>query len=376
MLQSIRESWRAMLKDEGLDVALEQALPGNRTVESILDDRRQSRRLTTYQKQQIQAGRADGLVCDEYVIRDVVGAGEQAIVYLANHNVLRRLDALKIVRPEMLESLSEAQRQQTMTRFKQGARAAARLYHENIVRTYGFSSEHFYVAMEFVDGPDLDLLSDLAPLTVRDAVNYILQAARGLDYAHTCDPAVIHRDIKPRNLLFEEKTHTVKIADWGMARIMGSDSQPTYSLRSVGGPADCPSTRPTCAGEVFGTVCFMSPEQAMDSGQADARSDIYSLGCTLFTLLTRRPVYERSTATMTMLAHCDESLSPPSLADHLQRRSERESQGGVGVATRFAFLDKIFHRMVARRPRDRYQSMEEVIAALDDFQDGASFDAS
>lgn len=327
-------------------------------VDVLLAECRQTRGVSSYQKKEILGGRGESLVYGDYVIREPLGAGGQAEVFKANHVGLRRIDAIKVIRRDLLASMEPEEKLRTIGRFEQGVRAAAMLAHENIVRTHGFDRRRCFVAMEFVDGPDLHTLADQAPISERDARNYVLQVARSLDYAHTRANPVIHRDIKPQNLLLDESSGTVKVSDWGMARIDSDDSQ----------RSNIPSTRLTRPGEVFGSVCFMSPEQAEEAATVDPRSDIYSLGCTLYTLLNRRPIYERSTPTLTMLAHCDPTIPVPSLfSDH--HETSETTTGPLLTRQRARDLDAIFQKMVAKELDDRYQSMEEVVAALDDFED-------
>jgi serine/threonine protein kinase len=190
--------------------------------------------------------------------------------------------------------------------------------------------------MEYVDG------RDLAPRHERDvyppplAANYILQAARGLEYAH--NRGLVHRDIKPSNLLVDSQG-TVKILDMGLARF-------DQAARDDHATAEMPITR---AGEIMGTVDFMSPEQAEDFRNADARSDIYSLGCTLFCLLFARGPYHADTILRKLLAHREAAI--PSLRDKDPAIDED--------------LDRIFQTMIAKRPEDRFQNAGEVILALE-----------
>ena len=288
---------------------------------------------------EIRAGHGGRLVLGEYVVRDRIGEGAQAVVYEGYHQGLRRTDALKVFRSELIDDLSDSDRQHMIERFQQGVQAAAGLRHENIVITYNFDRRANWVAMEYVDGPDLDAVLQMKELSAEDALGYVLQAARGVAYAHQQPERVIHRDIKPRNLLFDERSGKVKVADWGLARI---DSSGTLMSCSAWTPL-------TPTGELLGTPHFIAPEQVENAHAADERSDIYSLGCTLYTLLTQRPIYDFPTKTLAMLAHGDPHIPIPSL---------------LGVRDTPPQLDKVFQKMVAKRREQRYRSMNEAIAAL------------
>ena len=162
-----------------------------------------------------------------------------------------------------------------------------------------------------------------------------------MEFAH--QQGVIHRDIKPANLLIDAKG-TVKILDMGLARIDGA----------VGGSSEGAGL--TSTGTIMGTVDYMSPEQAMDTKHADARSDIYSLGCSLYYLLTGKVVYDGDTMMKKLMAHQHGAI-PSLVADAASVRTDASS---VGYA-----IDTVFRRMVAKRPEDRPQSMTEVIAELE-----------
>ncbi len=296
------------------------------------------RSLTPYQLGEIRGGRGSRLLIGEHIIRDEIGKGAQAVVYKAYNIGLGRTEAVKLFFKELLEDRRESNRQRILDRIQQGVRAAARLAHENIVTTYHFDRRENYVAMEYVDGPDLDVILRMKELTVDVAIDYVLQIARALDYAHK--RGVIHRDIKPRNLLFDERSGQVKVTDWGLARILHLGSEFSHFLSTLG----------TCEDEVFGTPGFMAPEQAEAACAADERSDIYSVGCTLYTLLTRKLIYEQPTCTLTMLAHGDPNVPIPSLR---------------GVRGTDIELDDVFRTMVAKRPEARFQTMRQVIEALE-----------
>jgi serine/threonine protein kinase len=288
--------------------------------------------LTAHQVECVRAGRTHQLVYDDYVVLGSLGAGSQANVLKAFHLVLRRIDALKVLRPELLQGKDSRMRGDAEGRFRQGVRIAAQLEHPNVVRTYSFGrcDGTLYIATEYVDGQNLDELAQLTKgLRPADALHYTLQTARGLAYAH--GKRIIHRDIKPSNLLLDKHSATVKIIDTGLARIEGNEE-----------------TRITAPQYMMGSAICMSPEQASDSRCADYRSDIYSLGCTLYMLLTARPIYDQPTVTLMLLAH--ETQPIPRLAVE-----------GVEIPEG---LEEVFRNMVAKEPRDRYPSMDAVIEAL------------
>jgi len=289
-------------------------------------------KLTRFQAQAVYQGKGKALVLGEYLLLDKLGEGGMGQVYKALHRRMDRTVALKTLSPKTLNSPD------ALRRFHHEVRAAARLSHPNIVTAHD-ASEHagvHYLVMEYVDGESLaELVHRHGPLPVAQAVECMLQAARGLQYAH--DQGVVHRDIKPGNLLVDRQG-TVKILDMGLAR-----------FEEQVGPYDpTASDRLTQSGHAMGTWDYMAPEQAEDAHRADHRADIYSLGCTLYRLLTGRPPYHRESTVQTLMAHREAPI--PSL------RAARDDVP--------ADLDKVFRRMVAKDPKDRYQSMTQVIEAL------------
>ncbi|TVS15549.1 MAG: hypothetical protein EA424_15775 [Planctomycetaceae bacterium] len=273
-------------------------------------------------------GRGQTLVLGNYVILDKLGKGGMGLVLKAEHRRMERVVALKILSPKFVRN------DDSLRRFQREVKAAARLTHPNIVTAYDADDEggvHFLV-MEYVEGSDLAVLvKQQGPLSLDVALDCIKQAATGLRYAH--EHGVIHRDIKPANLLMNLQRE-VKVLDMGLARVSKAD------------PHD---DELTGSGQIIGTVDYMSPEQAASTKDADERADIYSLGVTLWYLLTGRPMYAGDAPIQKLLAHQNQEI--PSL---------QEACADVSPA-----LENVFRRMVAKTPEQRYQTMDEVLQAIE-----------
>ncbi len=244
-------------------------------------------------------------------------------VYLAEYLIMRRLVALKVIRSDLVSS------PRFIEQFDREVRAAAKLSDPNIVAAYDaeqVGGSHVLV-MEYVEGIDLArLLRDHGPIPLPEACDAVRQVASGLE--HAFKRGMVHRDIKPQNLM-RTPDGVIKILDFGVARV-----------KSEEGP-DGGSTGPDA---MLGTVDYMAPEQIDDPRLADIRADIYSMGCTLYALLSGRPPFAGRTVTQKFAAHGQDSPAP--------------------LAVVPAGLNLILVRMMAKKPADRYQTPIEVVLAL------------
>ena len=262
----------------------------------------------------------------KYRVEKQIGAGGMGRVYLAVDQDLNRTVALKILPRDKAENPT------LVRRFKAEAQAAAQLRHDNIVSVYeaGRIDDQLYIAFEYVEGTDVhQLISRRGVLPVRRSIEIVRQVALALEHAHS--RSIVHRDIKPSNLLIR-RDGTVKLADLGLARAVDDTAQ----------------TAITRAGTTVGTVDYMSPEQARDSKSADIRSDIYSLGCAWYHMLTGHPPFPEGSLTSKLQAHATKEPVDP--------RSENQAVTDAVVAC--------IHRMMAKRQDDRYQTPAELLEDL------------
>jgi serine/threonine protein kinase/tetratricopeptide (TPR) repeat protein len=256
-----------------------------------------------------------------------LGRGGMGVVYQAEQTVMGRTVAVKVINPSVLDHPD------ALPRFQGEVIAAAKLDHPNIVRAYDaeqVGSMHLLV-MEYVEGASLaDLVVKKGLLSVAHACHYIRQAALGLQ--HAFEQGMVHRDIKPHNLMVNARGQ-VKVLDFGLARMR--------SERKAGGGL-------TQVDSFMGTPEYVSPEQATDAHSADTRADLYSLGCTLFFLLTGRPPFQGGTAVKLIMAHIERDA--PAL---------HEVRADVPVE-----LSAVVARMLVKDPAHRFQTPLEVAQAL------------
>ena len=293
--------------------------------------------LTAYQVNQLSKGRE--LILGQYIILDLLGEGGMGEVFKARHRSLGRIVALKVLKKERLA------KPDAIRRFRREMQAAARLSHPNIVMAFdadGEGDQNFF-AMEYVDGIDLStLVRKRGALKLAQAANYIHQAALGLQHAH--EQGMVHRDIKPSNLLVTRDGSSVKILDVGLARVGDPDDEEVSAL--------------TRTGRVVGTPDYIAPEQVRDSHRADVRSDIYSLGCTLYFLVTGKLPFPNTGGTVVQ-----------KLMQHLTEEPVPLKTVAPQIPDNFV---NVVQRMMRRKPEERYQTPAEVAAALEPFRTRAT----
>ena len=269
-----------------------------------------------------------GFFLGKYKLLGLLGTGGMSSVYLAEHVLMQRRVAIKVLPKSKVGDSSY------LARFHLEAKAAAALDHPNIVRAYDVDNEGntHYLVMEYVEGCDLqNTAKQNGPLDYEDAASHICQAALGLQHAH--DAGLIHRDIKPANLLLDEQ-NKVKLLDMGLARFdTGDEASLTIAH----------------AENVLGTADYLAPEQALNSHQVDCRADVYSLGCTFYYLLTGHPPFSEGTLAQRIAKHQTE------MPEAIQKdRPDCPSD-----------LARICFKMMAKKPDERFQSADEVFDVLD-----------
>jgi serine/threonine protein kinase len=273
-----------------------------------------------------------------YRLLQLLGAGGMGTVYKAEHQLMERPVALKVIRRSLTDDPAAVER------FRREVKAAAKLAHPNIVAAYDAEQAgdvHFLV-MEFVEGKSLEkLVAERGPLPAALACEYARQAALGLQ--HASERGMVHRDIKPQNLMLTPAGQ-VKVLDFGLARFARESVPPL----TPGAAAGLASPALTQTGSVMGTPDYIAPEQAADCHAADVRADLYSLGCTLYYLLTGRVPFPEGGVLDKLLAHAER---PPQPLTVLRPDLPPE-------------VVRVVERLMAKDPARRYQTPAEAAEAL------------
>jgi len=289
--------------------------------------------ITKWQADQLLAGKHKGFFLGKYRIQQLLGRGGMSRVFLAQHELMGQQCAIKVMPAAQVGGSS------TLARFVREVQAVASLNHPNIVRAHDFDtdvstgSEVYYFVMEYVVGKSLQQLGDESgALNLLDAADYIRQAAAGLHHAH--ENELVHRDIKPGNLLVNQ-LGIVKILDLGLVRTI-EEGDPLTMVHDD---------------KLLGTVDYLAPEQARDSHKVDRRADLYSLGCTLHFLLTGKPPFFDSPPAQRLTLHQNEPLPPLSKV-----RADAP-----------ASLQAILTKLTEKSPSDRYATAHQAALALGDW---------
>lgn len=275
-----------------------------------------------------------------YRLKQKIGAGGMGDVYLAEHRLMKRPCAIKVIRPE------KAGDPRAIARFEREVRATSRLNHWNSISIFDYgrtSDGTFFYVMEYVTGLSLqELVKRRGPLSPGRAVYLLRQACNALTEAHSIQ--LVHRDIKPANLMVTElggAFDVIKLLDFGLAK-------PILDSLQVSDDSEL-----TVAGSLTGSPLYMSPEQAIGEIQADQRSDIYALGGVAFFMLTGRPPFESAGTMKVLLSHLNEPAVAPSTV--------RKLTTGLGISPE---LDAIVLKCLAKSPDDRFQSARALVEAL------------
>ncbi|MDZ4834467.1 MAG: serine/threonine-protein kinase [Candidatus Melainabacteria bacterium] len=290
-------------------------------------------RLHNKEKKQISFG-------DGYEVLELIGEGGMASVYKVRSHADDSLFAIKMLKAEL------ARDPLAILRFKQEVKAAAKLGHPNLVASYELGEMDdgtpFFV-MDYVDGSNLSaLLIEQGKLTVERALEIFIAMCEAMEHAHS--KGVVHRDLKPSNVLVNAQG-LVKVVDFGIAKVLvsGTTTGNTASL--------------TQTGELFGSPLYMSPEQCMGEN-SDERSDIYSLGCVIYELLSGRPPFEGANPIKIIFGHLNETPA-------------RFAKGSVGDgAKRLASLEAIVFCCLEKLPANRYQSVHDLLKDLENVKEG------
>jgi WD40 repeat protein len=317
--------------------------------------------LTPFQLNQILSGKGQDLLLGSYVLLQRLGEGGTGQVFKARHQRMRRSVALKVIRRELLSE------EEVLARFYREIRVASQVAHPHVVHAYdaGPVGNTHFLAMEYVNGIDLGkLVKESGPLPVEQAGNYICQAVIGLQ--HIAEHGLIHRDIKPSNLLVTPDPRP-QASQPGGGRSADGESEGSQAIDPTAYPwglikildlglarfekplhGEFTGTYTPVGGVMMGTPDYMAPEQALDFHDTDIRSDIYSLGCTFYYLLSGQPPFPGGTLAQKLLRH--QQTPPPPI---------EESRPDVPPRVR-----TVLSRLLAKEPKDRYQTPTDLGADL------------
>jgi len=285
--------------------------------------------LTLWQARQLMAGRFTGFQVDRYILLDLIGQGGMGRVYLARDSRLNRRVALKILSPERVNN------PRAIARFQREARVGAQLQHENLIRIYDFgeSAGRFFLVMEFIEGHTIGhFITTRGRIPPRVAASLGRQVALGLDHAHR--KGLIHRDVNPFNVMVT-RDGVAKLADLGLAIDTADEARVTRD------------------GATVGTFDYVAPEQARHSHSADIRSDIYSLGCTLYHMIAGRVPFPGPSLAEKLFGHQSQEPAP-------LEQFAPDVPPGLAEAVRV---------MMRKDPAERYASPRQVAEALAPFAD-------
>ena len=306
-----------------------------RTVEQVAEQLISSELVTRWQAAQLLRGKYRGFRIGSYLLRRPIGRGGMGIVYEGQHVVLGTRVAIKFL-PK-----SKSDSDKSVSRFLAEARAAAKLSHPNIVRVHdcNVAGNRLFMVMDLVEGSNLaDIVRKQGPLSYFAALTLLQQAALGLGHAH--DNGITHRDVKPQNFLVD-KQGQLKVADLGLA-LFEIDSPDRYTQDGTGA--------------VLGTVDFLAPEQAWDSTKVDRRADIYSLGCTLYFMLTGKAPFDSGSLAQRIALHQTGTPTPIS-----QVRPDCPPA-----------VWNLCQKMLAKQPQHRIQKMSEIASICSQILPGLS----
>jgi eukaryotic-like serine/threonine-protein kinase len=303
---------------------------------------------------QSQASEAKRL--GRYRLKEQIGAGGMGEVYLAEHVLLRRPCAIKIIRPEKMGD------PRALARFEREVQAASQLSHWNSIYIYDYgrtSDGTFFYVMEYLTGMSLqELVKKRGPMGPSRAIYLIRQVCEALTEAH--QRQLIHRDVKPANIMVTElggAYDVAKLLDFGLVKPVAEPTEDEAELTQVG--------------TVTGSPLFMSPEQAIGEGTIDHRSDIYALGAVLYFMLVGRPPFEASSPMKILLAHArDEPIRPSQARSEWFSENNRSMSEGVSAS-----LETVILKCLAKQPSDRYQSTHEMAEALTILPEQSGWDA-